>query len=342
MDWFTKAYRTRPLPGRAARRIRPTLEVMEGRALLSTMVANFNGFTGTSGGSIWHYQDNGGWTGPGGIGVASVIDSRDQYGGDELFARLQDNSIWSYTFASGLWRNTGGHADNMTEAANGIHVVSGGALWHYQDNGGWVSYGGAGISSVVESHNRAGQEEVFALNTDATVWDYTPLTGLWRNTGGQLQSLVTSTDGILGLAQGSLWHYQDDGGWNFGGGVGLDSIVDTHNRSGQEEVFARRPDGEIWNYTFATGQWRNTGGRLDNMSANADGISGTNFGTLGYLWHYQDDGGWSNTGGVQVAQVVDTYNPSGQEELFARFNDSTIRSYSFATHTWSGTLGALA
>jgi len=153
--------------------------------------------------------------------------------------------------------------------------------------------------------------------------------------------MVGAVDGINALAGGHLWHYQDDGAWSDVGGIAIESIVDTRNQYGQDVVYTRLGDASIWSYTFVTGQWKNTGGRLDNMIANANGISGTNSGNLGYLWHYQENGGWLNTGGIQVASVVDTYNQYGQEEMFARLNDHSIRAFSFATNSWYSAQGAL-
>jgi len=343
MDWSSIASRripsSRRSEARRARNSRPTLETMEGRQLLSTMAASYDGISGTSGGTLWHYQQDGGWVSPGGFGIAQLANSKDQFGSDEVFARLTDNSIWRYNFATTQWKNTGGSSADMSVASNGINAVSDGGLWHYQDNGGWTKLGGLSVASIIDSKNPYHREEVFVRLGDSAVWSYTMASGQWRDTGGHVDTMVGAIDGINALAAGSLWHYQDDQGWTNSGGKGLVTLVDSRNQSVQDEVFALAGDKSVWSYTQATNQWVTTGGHLDSMIATTNGIAGI---TGGYLWRYQDDGGWNWTGGHEVVEVVNAVNQYDEEQLFTRSADSSIRTYSFDTNSWTTTNGYLA
>ena len=341
MNWFPPRLRGATAArrqDRGRRAYRPAVDAVEGRCLLSTMVANINGVSGVSGSSVWHYQDGYPWFATGGANVASVVDSRDQYGREELFARLNDGSIWSFTYATATWANTGGHLDSMIANVNGITGLAGGHVYHYQNNGGWFSTGGSQIASIVDSHSPTGQEELFARGTDGSIWSYTYATNTWKITGGHLDTMVANANGISGTSSGYVYHYQDNGGWTYLNGSQVASLVDSHDPYGREELFARAVDGTIWTYTFALNSWHDTGGNLDTMVANIDGISGTSNGSV---YHYQNDKGWSYLNGFGVATLVDSRNPTGQEELFAQDPDGLIWSYTFATNTWHNTGGHL-
>ncbi len=320
------------------RGFRPALEPVEGRLLLSTMVANINGVSGVSGGSVWHYQDGSPWFHTGNMNVASVVDSRDQYGREELFARLNDGSIWSYTYATNTWANTYAHLDMMIANANGITGTANGHVYHYQNNGGWFDTQGSSMAALVASHNPSGQEELFARSADGSIWSFTYATNTWKNTGGRLDAIIANANGISGTASGYVWHYQDNGGWTYTQGWGVAALVDSANPFGREELFAQAYDGTIWSYTFATGAWKNTTGHLDTLTANVNGISGT---INGYVWHYQDDRGWSYLQRTGIATLVDSRNAAGQEEMFAQDPVGLIWSYTFATGAWKNTTGHL-
>ena len=53
-----------------------------------------------------------------------------------------------------------------------------------------------------------------------------------------------------------------------------------------------------------------------------NGIYGIDAG--GFLWHFQDNGGWTDTGGRRVAQVAVTHGPSGNKETFALTTDHEV------------------
>ena len=317
-------------------RCRPVLEDMETRNLLSSVVSNFDGVTVTSGHSLWHYQDGSGFSSLGGSNISTVVESHNAAGGEEMFARHVDGSIWSYTSATNVWVNTGGHLDTMIYTRDGIAGTLNGQVYHYQDNGGWYLLGSSNAASVVDSQNQYKEEEIFARSNSGQITAYTFSTGQWAVTNGYLETMVADTEGISGLIGGSLWHYQDHGGWNGTGGVNIVSIASTFNPQGQEELFIRNTQNHVWAYTPSTNSWFDTGASLETMTSTVGGIAGT---INGHLWRYVDGAGWMNTGGTNVGFVLDGKNNYGGEVLFATLNDFSVWEYTVATNMWVATNG---
>lgn len=314
---------------------------MEGRQVLSTMVPGTNGVTGVLNGSVWHYQQNGGWFGVGGGNVAQVIESHNPAGQNELFARLNDGSIWTFTYANGRWANTGGHLDQMYQTVVGIAGTINGALYHYQDNTGWVSTGLYNVQSVVDGRNRLGQEVLYARLADNSVWADNLATGAVGSTGLCMTSLTANYNGTYGIGlDGALWRYTDVYGWGRAGGGNIAQVVESRDSAGRESMFIRSHDGSIWTYATDTGVWANTGGYLNQIStANDFGISGT---INGLLYHYQNNVGWFYTGLSGVDTAVDTHNYLGQEMMVARKTDGTIAIQNAANGVFQPTFAALA
>lgn len=92
---FTRNRSSRPdEKARRPRHTRPVVEGLEGRALVAPLVASANGVTATIGGGHRHYQDKGGWYNLRAPGiVTSMVDSRDPYGREGLFVRLNTGRV---------------------------------------------------------------------------------------------------------------------------------------------------------------------------------------------------------------------------------------------------------
>ena len=232
---------------------------------LDSMAGATVGIIGTAGGNLFHYQDGTGWAYTGGHNVVSVVESRNPMGQEELFAKLTDNSIWSYTFATGAWASTGRVMSTLTSNVNGVYgVTSDGYLYHYQDNTGWTYTGGVNVDTVVESRNPVGQEEMFVRTRSSEIWTYNSGTGGWANTGGHLDRMIANVDGISGLSNGMLFHYQDNTGWYYTNGSNINSVVDSRNPYGQEVMIARHNDGTVWEWTPSVSTaWRGVAPYLD-------------------------------------------------------------------------------
>ena len=337
---FRKFNRDRHVSNPRRRRdVVPTVEGMEGRALLAPMIANLNGITGTRSGNVWHYQDNGGWYNYNRGNAVQLVDSRDPSGREELFARFSDNSIWTFNYSTAKWSNTGGHLDSMIANVNGVTGTSGGTVLHYQDNGGWINLNQGKIASLVDSFDPKGHEELFARGNDNSIWSYSYLSGKWYNTGRKLDSMIANANGITGTTGGNVWHYQDNGGWSNLNRGSVTALVDSHDPSGREELFAQQTDSSIWTFIYATAQWHSTGGHLDTMIANLNGITGT---TSGKAWHYQDNGGWFNLNNSgTVTRMVDSFDAGSHEELFVVLSDGSVWSFAYSTGKWKSVGGPL-
>jgi hypothetical protein len=307
---------------RRARVTRPNLENLEGRALLTSLIANSNGVTEAIGNLLVHYQDNGAWSNLNAPGtVASMVDSHNQYGQEELFVRLTSGEIWDYVYATNKWYDTGEHLDLMVANANGVTGTYSGVLTHYQDNGTWINMHTPGIvTAFVDSHSPSGQEELFAnVLSGATVSTYTYIyaTGKWNNTGLLISNLVANANGVTGTIGSAIVHYQDNGNrlYNLAAPFSASDVqmVDSHDPQGREELFVRANTGAVWDFVYATGHWHEANVQLSNLTANVDGVMGTSGGTL---LHYQDIAGPSSLGINGVAAVVDSRAPNGREEVF--------------------------
>jgi hypothetical protein len=339
---FWQRARKSPRKARHARDARPILESLEGRALLTPLIANANGVTGTIGNALWHYQDNGGWYNLHAPGtVASMVDSHDPFGREELFVRLTTGEVWDFVYATGQWHDTGKHLDMMVANANGVTGTLNGVLYHYQDNGGWYFPKAPGtVLSMVDSHDPYGREELFAdvwNGLSISTWAYVYSTGQWHNTGGDLSGMIANANGVTGTIGNTLWHYQDNGGWyNLHAPGTVASMVDSHDPFGREELFVRLTTGEVWDFVYATGQWHDTGRALNTMSADSDGVTGL---WNGDIWHYQDNSGWSfiATPQYQAVYVVVSHDPYGREELFVPMWDTSLWDYVPATGQWHNT-----
>jgi hypothetical protein len=324
MNPFARRAIKRPATARRARVTRPTLENLEGRALLTSLIANSNGVTEATGSLLVHYQDNGNkWYNLDAPGtVTSMVDSHNQYGQEELFVRLTSGEIWDYVYATGKWHDTGRHLDLMVANSNGVTGTFAGVLSHYQDNGGWYNPHAPGIViDFVDSHDPSGREELFAnVLSGAKVSTYTYIyaTGEWSNTGLLFNNLVANANGVTGTIGSAVVHYQDNGKrlYNLDADFSASTVVgmvDSHDPYGREELFVLANTGAVWDYVYATGQWHEANVKLSNLTASVDGVMGTSGGTL---LHYQDIGGGSSLGINGVATVVDSHAPNGSEEVF--------------------------
>ena len=182
--------RDRSSRARATREAKPNLENLEGRALLAPLIANANGVTGTIGSVLWHYQDNGGWynlNAPGpATSITSMVDSRDPYGREELFVRLNTGEVWDFVCATGQWRDTHGQFDTIVANTFGVTGMRYGLVSTYQDNSVWSLVPGQTyqLLYVVASHDPFGNDEIFTPRWDTSLWDYVLGThGPWHNTG---------------------------------------------------------------------------------------------------------------------------------------------------------------
>ena len=204
----------------------------------------------------------------------------------------------------------------------------------------FTSLGGSGIVFEVVTHAVNGQEEPFARVGNGAIFEYNFAAGNFLFTGGYLDQIIPADGGIVGIAGGYLFSYRDGAGYTYlGGGGSVLSAVETHNSSGQEEVFARLSNGTISEYNFATQQFTSTGGTLNSLVADDTGITGS---VNGYLFHYQDGGGYSYTGGSGIGSFVVSHNYQGQDVVFTRLASSNaISYYNYATSQWTNTGGYL-
>jgi hypothetical protein len=325
------------------------LERLDRRELLATMAIDpviGGGITGIAGGgSVWHFQDNSGWTSYGGAGVVSLIYAYTSTVQPTVFAQTGNGEV--YERVNGLWHDTGGAllvgsmvADQgLLAGVSGITgIAGGGSVWHYQDNRGWTSYGGAGVVSLVDAVDPAAprDEDLYAQVFNGTVYELG--TGAWINTGGALvvgSMVADPVNGVTGVAGGgSVWHFRNGHGWSSDGGAGVVALVDTFSGFGYE-IFAQVFNGVV--YKLVNGVWVSTGGALygGTMTASGSGIIGIAGG--GSVWHYQDAGGWSGFGG---AVFVSDAGVQGQNEFYAQTSNGELYSTAPGQGFWHVSNGA--
>lgn len=117
-----------PAATRRPRRVAPRVESLDGRVLLSTMVANSDGFSEVvNGGVVLHFQDKNWYNeSPHNGNFATVVVSHNPAGKEEYFAQDGYGNVYASLAGSGQWTSTGGtlKLGSMVANWNGISGIS--------------------------------------------------------------------------------------------------------------------------------------------------------------------------------------------------------------------------
>jgi hypothetical protein len=218
--------------------------------------------------------------------------------------------------------------------SSGILGTHQGNLYQYSDASGYTPLGIGQVAQVVDSHNPAGQEEIFALKTTGAVFSYSLTTKTWTFTGGYLQSMVADVDGIAGLdASGNLYLYRD-GGWNLTDGRNVVSVVNSVSGTNQDELFAENASGNIYEYVPALSRTHyarftaQPAGKITGLVPFRNGVAGINGGLVDA---YSDGSGWTQLPFSAVVSLEGSLTLQGVSELFALNSGSEVYSYNGTT-----------
>jgi hypothetical protein len=291
--------------------------VVAAPALVSIQAGHGEVFGLTATGEMWVHNDQTGWQDSHGA-VNTITVGTDAAGRDEVWALVSNGTVWSY--AQGVWTNTNGRLASI-QAGHGevFGLTAAGELWVYNDQTGWLDSQGA-VNTISVGTDAAGRDEVWALDSNGTVWSYDQ--NVWNNTNGKLASIQAGHGEVFGLtAAGELWVYNDQTGWLDSQGlvvafsVGMDA-------AGRDEVYVLDGNSTLW--TYDQNVWTNTQVTLASIQAGHGEVFGLMAtGTMGV---YLDQSGLTNTTGLAKSISIGT-DASGVDEVFLLAADGSLQVY---------------
>jgi hypothetical protein len=259
-----------------------------------------------------------------GPGVASASP-----GTEDVFARGQDNQLWSRHFNGATW-------------------------------GAWFSLGGIITGAPAVASSTSGGLDVFVRGQDTALWSrhFNGATwGSWYTLGGILSTApaaVSSGPGILDvLVAGqdrALWvrHFNGMtwGAWSTLGGVLNREPAATSSSPGTIDVFASGQDSALWSRHFngmSWEAWYTLGGLMSSgpsaASAASNAIDVFVRGVDGALWTRHFNGvtwqGWIGLGGALSSPPASASDGPGLLDVFIRGVDSELWTRHAASGVWS-------
>jgi hypothetical protein len=259
-----------------------------------------------------------------GPGVASATP-----GTEDVFARGQDNGLWSRHFNGATW-------------------------------GAWFSLGGIITGAPAAASSTTGALDVFVRGQDTALWSrhFNGATwGAWYSLGGILSTApaaVSSGPGILDvLVAGqdrALWvrHFSGIswGAWSNLGGILNREPAAASSSTGTIDVFASGQDNALWSRHFngmSWEAWYSLGGLMSSgpsaASAAAHVIDVFVMGVDGALWSRHFNGaswsGWIGLGGALSSPPAAASDGPGLLDVFIRGVDSALWTRHATSGVWS-------
>ena len=334
MIWNT---RKSPRPARRPRPFAPQSEVLEGRPLLSSYLQASDlpggGVYGVDVlGGLAHNQDTSLLsTHLDGLTITTISSGTTKAGGDDVFVQaLGSNEIY-YATPGLLGIVGGGFVDQHVALKQFENLPNGdaygidnqGALYHYQEGttngiggGAWTKVGGGGIVNFSARTLANGTDEVFVKTVDSKIIEWRASTGFVDLHAG-MASVYAAQSGDYSVGyDGSIYHYSNTGGWTHVGGSDIDSVSVGSTASGQEDIYARAFNGNL--YTGNASGVTAVFGKLQTFVATGNG-GAYGIGYDGALYHYVGSTGVL-VGGSGIDSIAPGINSSGQDEVYVHYS----------------------
>jgi hypothetical protein len=296
LGWLSRGTsNARPLAGRPARRRRPMLEDLEGRALLSGW-ANTNGYLSSavcsngalygldSSGRIWIAQDGYGWVNANGYGVQITV-GVDSQGRDELWDRTGGNQIWRYD--NGSWMYTNGYLTAMAPGHGELFGIGAyGQVWYYRDGYGWINTSGYG-AQVMGGGDPNGNDQIWDITSGGSVWSYDTGTYSGSSGGGSGGGGGITSTGLYSAYYCVIQDYATD----------LNGHVAYIQNEGPHNIYLSSI------HAFSDAEGDNVAGNLSIISYAGDNISVQFVGSYYPDQHSLDIGNLSYSDGSPIGEV---------------------------------------